>query len=94
MHRYGAPKRSSAMGSSLVIAPLSHSRLMPFGLANASARNRASVPSLRCTRIALVDPGIPGGLPATMTTRSPRATRPAPSNAWSTWRTISSVCLT
>ena len=47
---------------------------------------------MRCTRMALVEPGVPGGLPATMTTRSPSRTRPSPSSAWSTCRTISSVC--
>jgi hypothetical protein len=31
---------------------------------------------MRCTRMALVLPGVPGGLPATITTRSPRAHRP------------------
>ena len=34
---------------------------------------------MRCTRNALVLPGLPGGLPATMTILSPLSQRPVPS---------------
>ena len=42
----------------------------------------------------LVAPGVVGGVPATMTTRSSRLADAALSSAESTWRTISSVCWT
>ena len=49
---------------------------------------------MRCTRRAFVRPGVPGGLPATITTRSPAWHRVISSRAASTWRTMSSVCAT
>ena len=49
---------------------------------------------MRCTRSALVRPGVPGGLPATRTTRSPSVQRPMARRAVSTWRTMSSVWCT
>src|SRR5918995_463732 len=49
---------------------------------------------MRCTRRAFVEPGMPGGEPATMTTTSPSMTRPALSSTSSTWTAISSVCRT
>ena len=45
----------------------------------------------RCTRIALVEPGVPGGLPATITTTVALLAAAELSIARSTWRTISSV---
>src|SRR6266508_441251 len=48
----------------------------------------------RCTRNVLVEPGVPGGLPATITTSSPRRAPLMPISAWSTWRNMSSVCST
>src|SRR5215472_12734860 len=49
---------------------------------------------MRWTRSALVRPGVPGGLPATRTTRSPLSQRPMSCRAASAWRTMSSVCAT
>src|SRR6516225_12446048 len=49
---------------------------------------------MRWTRSALVLPGLPGGLPATMTILSPMAHRPRWISALSTWCTMSSVCRT
>src|SRR6202161_1474914 len=49
---------------------------------------------MRCTRSALVLPGLPGGLPATMTILSPIAHRPSFTRAESTSWTISSVWCT
>jgi len=46
---------------------------------------------MRWTRRALVEPGMLGGEPATMTTRSPLLSLPSSRRRWSTWRTISSV---
>ena len=45
-------------------------------------------------RSALVEPGMPGGLPATITTWSPSWQRPISSRLLSTCITISSVCST
>src|SRR4051794_4745146 len=49
---------------------------------------------MRWMRSAFVDPGMPGGEPAMITTWSPCWTRPISSRASSTCRTISSVCST
>ena len=38
--------------------------------------------------MAFVDPAMPGGEPATTTTRSPSWARPLSSSSWSTWSTI------
>ena len=40
---------------------------------------RRSASPIRCTRRAFVEPAVPGGLPATMTTRSPGTQRPSSS---------------
>jgi hypothetical protein len=48
----------------------------------------------RCTRIRFVEPDVPGGEPATMTTVSPALNRPIDRIALSTWRTIASVEVT
>ena len=45
-------------------------------------------------RIRFVEPGVDGGLPATITTTSPARPRPLASMASSTARTMSSVCAT
>ena len=46
---------------------------------------------IRCTRSALVLPGLPGGLPATITILSPIAHLPSCTSALSTSCTMSSV---
>ncbi len=49
---------------------------------------------MRCTRSPLVLPGLPGGLPATMTILSPMAQRLRLTRVESTTWTMSSVCCT
>ena len=63
----------------------------PFGLGPGQAWS--SSPS-RCTRMRFVDPEVPGGEPATITTMSPAVNRPIDRIALSTWRTIASVEVT
>jgi hypothetical protein len=59
--------------------------------ARMGAQPRAASSPMWWTRRALVLPGIPGGLPATITTVSPLAQRPMSSSAPSTCRTMSSL---
>ena len=59
-----------------------------------AARQAWSSSPRRCTRIRFVEPDVPGGEPATMTTMSPALNRPIDRIALSTWRTIASVEVT
>ena len=83
--RHGARRRSAR--SAVARGELAADRGRP-------AATSPTASPMRWTRIALVEPGMPGGLPATMTTWSPVSQRPMSSSAASTWRTMSSVCAT
>ena len=63
-------------------------------LAEPAAPQAWSSSPRRCTRIRFVEPDVPGGEPATMTTMSPALNRPIDRIALSTWRTIASVEVT
>ena len=58
-----------------------HGRERAGRRAGRPAYGRLMASPIRCTRSALVLPGVPGGLPATMTTLSPISQRPSRTSA-------------